>query len=57
MSYKPFKVREEKKQKPEEAPYIIPFIGKSTYNRHYPDWGTSEPKEKKYHLLKRLMFL
>ena len=38
MSYKPFKVREEKKQRPEETPYQIPFIGKSTYNRHYPDW-------------------
>ena len=44
MSYKPFKVREERKQKPEEEPYKIPFIGKSTYNRHYPDWGTSEPQ-------------
>jgi hypothetical protein len=47
MSYKPFKVREEKKQIPEEAPYQIPFIGKSTYNRHYPDWGTSEPQGEK----------
>ena len=42
MSYKPFKVREERKQKQEEEPYKIPFIGKSTYSRHYPDWGTAE---------------
>ena len=42
MSYKPFKVKEEK-QKPDEEPYKIPFIGKSTYDKHYPDWGIGEP--------------
>jgi hypothetical protein len=47
MSYKPFKVKEEQKQKQEEEPYKIPFIGNSTYNRHYPDWGTSEPQGEK----------
>ena len=46
MSYKPFKVKEEKKQIIEEEPYKIPCIGKSTYNRHYPDWGTSVPSGK-----------
>ena len=47
MSYRPFKVREERKQKQEEEPYKMPFIGKSTYSRHYPDWGTSIPQIEK----------
>ena len=42
MSYKPFKVKEEQKKKPDDEPYKVPFIGKSTYNRHYPDWGVGE---------------
>ena len=47
MSYKPFKVKEEKKKKPDDEPYKVPFIGKSTYTRHYPDWGVEEgPGEK-----------
>ena len=43
MSYKPFKVKEDKRKKPDEKPYIAPFVGKSTYDRHYPDWGAIEP--------------
>ena len=43
MSFRPFKVKEEKKKKPDEEPYKVPFIGKSTYTRHYPDWGVGEP--------------
>ena len=43
MSYKPFKVKEDKRKKPDEEPYKVPFIGKSSYTRHYPDWGVGEP--------------
>ena len=39
MSFKSFKVKEEEKQKPKEKELEVPFIGKSTYNRHYPSWG------------------
>ena len=42
MSYKPFKVKEDKKKKIEDEPYKIPFIGKTTYDRHYPDWGIGD---------------
>ena len=46
MCYKPFKVREEEKQKPKENELVVPFIGKSTYTRHYPFWGKLQPNAK-----------
>lgn len=39
MCYKPFKVKREDKKGPAEQAYQMPFIGKSTYLRHYPSWG------------------
>ena len=45
MSFKPFKVKEEEKQKPKEKDLEVPFIGKSTYNRHYPSWGKLTPND------------
>lgn len=43
MDFKPFKVKEEKKKKDPEDPFKIPFQGRSTYIRHYPDWGAMTP--------------
>ena len=45
MSFKPFKVKEEEKQKPKEKDLEVPLIGKSTYNRHYPSWGKLTPND------------
>ena len=45
MCYKPFKVREEEKQQPKEKELEVPFIGRSTYNRHYPSWGKLTPND------------
>ena len=52
MSYKPFKVREEKKQKPEEEPYKIPFIGKIILIG-----VLLNPKVTKSHLRRKLLYL
>ena len=43
MCYKPFKVKEEEKQKPKNDELKIPFLGRSTYTRHYPSWGDITP--------------
>ena len=45
MSFKPFKVKEEEKQKPKEKDLEVPFIGRSTYTRHYPSWGKLVPSD------------
>ena len=45
MSFKPFKVREEEKQKPKEKDLEVPLIGRSTYTRHYPSWGDITPND------------
>lgn len=41
--FKPFKVKEEIQRPDEEVPYKIPFQGRSTYKRQYPDWGAMAP--------------
>ena len=43
MCFKPFKVKLEDKKKPDEEPFKIPFVGRSTYDRHYPSWGKLVP--------------
>ena len=45
MCFKPFKVKLEPKKKPDEEPFKIPFVGRSTYVRHYPSWGKIVPVE------------
>lgn len=39
MDYRPFKVKSEDKQKPTKEPFNIPFMGRSTYQQTYPNWG------------------
>ncbi len=39
MSFRPFKVKEEKKVKVPDETLEVPLMGRSTYNRHYPSWG------------------
>ena len=43
MDYKPFKVKQDPKEKEVEEPYKFPFMGKSTYKRQYPNWGAMVP--------------
>lgn len=45
MCYKPFKVKREEKKPPEQDGLQMPFLGKSTYFRHYPSWGKITPAE------------
>ena len=39
MDYRPFKVKVEDKQKPKKEPMKIPFMGRTTYQQTYPNWG------------------
>lgn len=40
MDYKPFKVKLEEKPKTTKEPFVIPFMGRTTYQQNYPDWGS-----------------
>ena len=43
MDYKPFKVQIENKPKPKKEPFIIPFMGRTTNQTTYPNWGAMVP--------------
>lgn len=39
MDYRPFKVKLDEKPKPQKEPFVIPFMGRTTYQQNYPNWG------------------
>ena len=43
MDYKPFKVKIEDKPKTKKEPFVIPFMGRTTNQTSYPNWGAMVP--------------
>ena len=43
MDYKPFKVKVEDKPKEAKAPFVVPFMGRTTNQTSYPNWGAMVP--------------
>ena len=43
MDYKPFKVKVEDKQKEAKQPFVMPFMGRTTNQTSYPNWGAMVP--------------